>query len=72
MKERGYPRRNGYKISSSTLSRLRRNMPISTVTIDDLCSILNCRVEDILQYCADPEEESGENDYGSGKRKGNL
>lgn len=45
-----------YKVSSSTLSRLKRNMPISTVTINDLCSILNCRVEDILQYCADTKE----------------
>lgn len=45
-----------YKVSSSTLSRLKRNMPISTVTINDLCSILNCRVEDILQYRADAQK----------------
>ena len=39
-----------YKVSSSTLSRLRNNKGINTTTLNDLCEILNCRVEDILQY----------------------
>ena len=37
-------------ISRSLLDRLKHNKPISTVTLDDLCSILDCRVEDILIY----------------------
>lgn len=41
---------NKYKISSSTIARLRHNKPISTVTINDLCRILNCRVQDIISY----------------------
>lgn len=39
-----------YNISSSTIDRLRNNKGISTQTIDDLCRILHCRVEDILEY----------------------
>ena len=37
-------------ISRSLLYRLKHNKPISTVTIGDLCSIPDCRVEDILNY----------------------
>lgn len=39
-----------YKVSSSTISRLKHNKGINTNTIDDLCEILACNVEDILQY----------------------
>ena len=44
---------NQYGISRSLLDRLKHNRPISTVTINDLCSILQCRVEDILQFLPD-------------------
>ena len=39
-----------HNISSSTIERLRKNKPISTTTLNDLCRILSCRVEDILEY----------------------
>lgn len=42
-----------YKISRSLLDRLKHNKPISTVTLNDLCTILECNVEDILQYTKD-------------------
>ena len=42
-----------YNISSATIDRLRHNKGISTVKINDLCSILKCRVEDILEYSDD-------------------
>ena len=41
---------NTYGISRSLLDRLKHNKPISTVTINDLCTFLDCRVEDILIY----------------------
>lgn len=41
---------NRYNISRSLLDRLKHNKPISTVTVDDLCRILDCRVEDIMKY----------------------
>lgn len=42
-----------YGISRSLLDRLKHNKPISTVTLNDLCSILKCRVEDILLFTED-------------------
>lgn len=41
---------NKYHISSSTLDKLRKNKPLNTTTINDLCRILDCRIEDICQY----------------------
>ena len=41
---------HSYKVSSSTISRLRNNQGINTNTLDDLCKILECKVEDILEY----------------------
>ncbi len=40
-------------ISRSLIDRLKHNKPISTVTINDLCSILHCKVEDIVQFIED-------------------
>ncbi|MBC5689265.1 helix-turn-helix transcriptional regulator [Mediterraneibacter sp. NSJ-55] len=39
-----------YNVSAGQLSRMRANQNISTHTIDMLCSILDCKVEDILIY----------------------
>lgn len=44
---------NSYGISRSLIDRLKHNKPISTVTLNDLCAILDCRVEDILLYLKD-------------------
>lgn len=44
---------NEHGISRSLLDRLKHNKPISTVTLNDLCSILHCRVEDILVFTED-------------------
>ena len=41
---------NRYHISSSTINKLRKNKPLTTTTINDLCRILNCRIEDIARY----------------------
>lgn len=56
MKERGestYTLINRYGISSATVSRMRNGGGISTAKIDDLCKILHCRVEDIIEYVED-------------------
>ena len=44
-----------HRISSSTIDKLRKNKPVTTTTINDLCRILNCRIEDIVEYIPDPE-----------------
>ena len=56
MKEKGvttYTLINKHGISRSLLDRLKHNRPISTVTLNDLCNILGCRVEDILLFTKD-------------------
>ena len=47
-----------YGISAGQLSRLRANVHISTHTIDMLCSILKCNVEDILTYYPDEDQSN--------------
>ena len=42
-----------YNISRSLLDRLKHNKPISTVTLNDLCTILQCKVEDVLLFVPD-------------------
>lgn len=44
---------NKYNISSSTINRLRHNQGITTQLIDDLCTILDCDVENIIKYEAE-------------------
>lgn len=48
---------NKYHVSSSTLDKLRKNRPINTTTINDLCRILNCRIEDIAEYIPSEEDQ---------------
>lgn len=44
---------NTYGVSRSLLDRLKHDKPISTVTLNDLCTYLDCRVEDIVVYIKD-------------------
>ena len=37
-----------HHISSSTIDKLRKNKPVNTTTINDLCRILGCDVECII------------------------
>lgn len=56
MKEKGitsYRLIKEHGVSRSLLDRLKHDRPISTVTLNDLCRILQCRVEDILVYTED-------------------
>ncbi len=39
-----------YHISTGQLDRLRKNGNVSTFTLDQLCTILNCRLEDIAEH----------------------
>lgn len=39
-----------HNLSSSTIDRLRKNKPLSTTTINDLCRILDCDINDIISY----------------------
>ena len=41
---------NKHRISSSTIDKLRKNKPVTTTTLNDLCRILDCNLQDIAQY----------------------
>lgn len=56
LKEKGvstYVLINKYNISSETLDRIRKSKGLNISTIDDVCKILNCKVEDIIEYVED-------------------
>ena len=56
MKERGisqYKLVKDYRFSNGQLDRLRKNENVSTNTLNELCTILNCRLEDIAEYRVD-------------------
>ena len=53
MKERGisqYKLIKEFGFSSGQLDRLRKNENISTFTLNRLCEILNCSLDDIAEY----------------------
>jgi len=46
-----------HRISSSTIDKLRKNRPLNTTTINDLCRILSCRVEQIMEYIPSEDDQ---------------
>ena len=48
---------NHYKTSAGQLGRLRKNRYVSTHTLEMLCEILECGVEDVIEIVFDPSEE---------------
>jgi len=61
MKSKGFTKYrliHKHGIAQHTISRMVKNMPTSSTTIDDLCKILNCKVEDIMTFVPDKENTS--------------
>lgn len=42
-----------YNFSKGTLDSLKQGRNISTMTLNDICRILDCRVEEVLLYIPD-------------------
>ncbi len=56
MREKGvsqYKLMKEYGFSSGQLDRIRKGDNINMFTLDTLCRILDCRVEDIIEYKRD-------------------
>lgn len=47
-----------HRVSSSTLDKLRKNKPLNTTTVNDLCRILQCPVEQIMEYIPSDEDQT--------------
>ena len=61
MKQRGvsqYDLYTHYNVNRSQLNRLRHNENVEINTIDKLCNILQCRVEDIMEHFPDASAAS--------------
>lgn len=58
MKKKGitkYSLINKFGMSSSTINRLRHNMGVTTQLLDDLCKILDCKIEEVVKFEKDKE-----------------
>lgn len=56
MKQKGitqYELIKKYNISTGQLDRLRKNENVSTHTLDVLCKIMKCKLEDIAEFIND-------------------
>lgn len=45
-----------YQFSAGQIGRLKKNSYVSTHTIEVLCQILDCNVEDIMEYRPDQQQ----------------
>lgn len=52
-----YTLREKHNIGHGTVQRLQKNMPVSTYTLDRLCKILDCRLDEVAEYLPDEEAE---------------
>lgn len=50
-----YTLRFKHGMSHATVQRLQADMPVSTHTLNKLCTILDCRLEDVAEYIPDKE-----------------
>lgn len=55
--ENWYSLTSKHKLSHSTLHRLKHNKDISMKTVNDLCRILNCQIQDICQYVPSQDDQ---------------
>lgn len=57
-KESTYTLINAHRISSSTIDKLRKNKPLNTITLNKLCQILHCQLQDIAVYIPSDDDQS--------------
>lgn len=55
--ENWYTLTNKHHLSNSTLHRLKHNKDVSTKTLNDLCRILNCNIQDIIRYIPSDDDQ---------------
>ena len=46
-----------FGFSSGQMSRLKKNTYVSTHTLETLCRILDCRIEDVMEVSFEDEEK---------------
>ena len=43
----------GVGMSTETINRLKKGMPVSITTIDNICRFMKCEVKDVIEYAGD-------------------
>ena len=62
MKDKGFSKYkliHKHGISQQTISRMVKNMPTSSTTIDTLCQILECEVQDVMRFVSNESLDIG-------------
>lgn len=49
-----------FGLSSGLMSRLKKNTYVSTHTLETLCRILDCRIEDVMEVSFEDEKKENE------------
>ncbi len=62
-----YTLRVKFQMSGSTVQRLRKNMSVSTNTLDDLCCLLDCPLSEVAEHLPNRKmtAEQSENEHGT-------
>ena len=53
-----YVLKEKFNIESRTIRRLKSNQNVTTDTLNKLCNILECKLEDIAEYISDNDKKS--------------
>lgn len=56
--ENWYTLTTKHNLSNSTLHRLKHNKDVSTRTLNDLCRILHCNIQDIVTYIPSEDDQT--------------
>lgn len=56
-KETTYALINTHHISSAIIDKLRNDKPMNTTTLNDLCRILDCNIEQIIEYIPNDSDQ---------------
>ena len=54
-----YTLREKHGMSHATVQRLQKDLPVSTYTLDRLCRILRCSLDDVAEYVPDEVQNPG-------------
>ncbi len=49
---------NNHHVSSAIIDKLRKNKPMNTTTLNDLCRILRCSLQDIAEYIPSDDDQA--------------
>ena len=49
--------KNATNIGGNTFNSLKKNLSVTTDTLNNICMILDCNIEDIIEYIGDENEK---------------